>query len=68
MSLALEPGPLGAKINISTEKAGRLLGADVFINMPVFNPAQLIAEIQKLLPAVPLLEKSRQEEKQNKDN
>jgi CheY-like chemotaxis protein len=54
--LALEPGISGARTNSSTEQAGKLLGADAFINMPVFDPVQLIAEIHKLLPAVPWLE------------
>ena len=49
--LALAPGSQGAKTMLSTERAGRLLGADAFINMPVFDPVQLIAEIYKLLPA-----------------
>lgn len=59
MTLALAPGPIGAKVNDSTEKAGRLLGADAFVSMPVFDAAQLIAEIKKLLPLVPALEKDR---------
>jgi CheY-like chemotaxis protein len=54
--LALEPGISGARTNSSTEQAGKLLGANAFINMPVFDPVQLIAEIRKLLPAVPWLE------------
>jgi len=60
MTLALAPGPVGVKINASTEKAGRALGADAFISMPVFDAVQLIAEIKKLLPTIPALEKSKQ--------
>jgi CheY-like chemotaxis protein len=60
MTLALEPGPTGAKVNKSTEKAARLLGADVFLNMPVFDAAELLTEIHKLLPPVPKLEESKQ--------
>lgn len=62
MTLALEAAPMGVKLNASTEKAGRILGADVFINMPVFDPGQLIAEIKKLLPLVPKLERHRLED------
>jgi CheY-like chemotaxis protein len=61
MTLALAPGPIGVKANTSTEKAGRVLGADAFINMPVFNARQLITEIKKLLPAVPMLEESKRQ-------
>jgi CheY-like chemotaxis protein len=61
MILALAPGPMAAKTNLSTERAALLLGADVFISMPVFDPIQLIAEIGKLLPRVPALEESRLE-------
>lgn len=59
MTLALEPGPIGAKALASTEKTGELLGADAFIHMPEFDAVQLIAEIKKLLPLVPALEKDR---------
>lgn len=61
MTLALEPGPVGSGVNISTEKAGRLLGADKFVSMPVFDADKLIAEIKQLLPRVPALEVSRLE-------
>lgn len=66
MTLALAPGPVGVRANVSTEKAGSLLGADVFISMPVFDAAQLIAEIKMLLPQVPALEKSKLEEEEKK--
>ena len=59
MTLSLEPGPTGEKLNDSTEKAGRLLGADAFVSMPVFNALQLISEIKMLLPLVPALEVDR---------
>jgi CheY-like chemotaxis protein len=68
MTLALAPGPIGAKVNASAENAGRLLGADAFVSMPVFDAAQLIAEIKKLLPLVPALETARlKEEKRRTD-
>ncbi len=59
MTLALEPSAIGAKANASTEKTGRLLGADAFVSMPVFDAVRLIAEIKRLLPAVPALEQGR---------
>lgn len=59
MTLALAPGPIGHRLNTFTEKAAQLFGADAFVNMPEFNATQLIAEISKLLPGVPLLEKDK---------
>ena len=59
MILALEASPAGTRTNISTAQAGRLLGADAFISMPVFDATRLIAEIKKLLPLVPMLEKAK---------
>jgi CheY-like chemotaxis protein len=58
MILALEPGPIGVRLNAQVEIAGRQLGADAFISMPVFDAERLIAEIKKLLPKVPWLAKS----------
>lgn len=60
MTLALAPGPVGVKINGSTESAGKAMGSDVFINMPVFDANLLISEIKKLLPLVPRFEKDKQ--------
>jgi len=68
MILALEAGPVGAKFNATAEKTGQLLGADAFLNMPEFDAVQLIAEIKKLLPAVPALEVSRREELEAKND
>ncbi len=65
MTLALRPGPMGIKANASAENVGRLLGADAFISMPVFDASRLIAEIKKLLPAIPMLEKSKREDARN---
>jgi CheY-like chemotaxis protein len=65
MILALAPSYSGAGVNSSTEKAGRLLGADKFVSMPEFDAEQLIAEIKKLLPPVPALEVSRLDEIEN---
>jgi CheY-like chemotaxis protein len=59
MTLALAPGPIGIKLNDLTKKAGQHLGADAFVSMPIFDAVQLIAEIKKLLPSVPMLEIAR---------
>lgn len=59
MTLSLAPGPIGVQLNESVEKAGRLLGANAFVSMPVFDAEQLIAEIKKLLPLLPALEKAK---------
>jgi CheY-like chemotaxis protein len=59
MTLALAPGPIGHRLNTFTEKASQLFGADAFVSMPEFNAAQLIAEISKLLPEMPMLEKDK---------
>ncbi len=59
--MALEPGSTGIKLNSSVETAGKTLGADAFINMPVFDAPRLIAVIKELLPLVPALEVSRLE-------
>jgi len=65
LTLALAASPMGASVNASTEKAGRLLGADAFVSMPVFDAVLLIAEIKKLLPSVPALEIERLKQKKN---
>lgn len=59
--MALEPGPTAVRLNASVEASGKVLGSDAFLNMPVFDAAQLVAEIEALLPVVPALEKSRLE-------
>ncbi len=61
MIMALEPGPTAVRLNASVEASGKVLGSDAFINMPVFDAVQLVAEIEALLPVVPALEKSRLE-------
>jgi CheY-like chemotaxis protein len=68
MILALAPGPTGVKLNHSVAYAGRTLGSDAFISMPVFDAVQLIAEIKKLLPAVPWLERNRLADKASAEN
>lgn len=62
MILALAPGPVGVKLNETVEVAGRALGSDAFISMPQFDAEVLIAEIKKLLPHVPKLERHRLED------
>lgn len=67
MTLALESGPIGKKANPTAEKAGRLLGADAFVIMPIFDSEQLIAEIKKLLPTIPMLELERLKKEEKDD-
>jgi CheY-like chemotaxis protein len=62
MILALAPGPIGVRLKHTVEIAGKQFGADAFVSMPVFDAAQLIAEIKRLLPLVPALETARLEE------
>lgn len=56
--LSLEPGEAGARMDRSTERAGMLLGADGYLLMPVFDAPELIAQIQKLQPRIPVLQQS----------
>jgi CheY-like chemotaxis protein len=56
--LSLEPGAVGARLDRSTARTGRQLGADAYLIMPVFDPHGLVAQIQKLQPAVPVLQQS----------
>ena len=56
--LSLEPGTSGARMDRSTERAGMLLGADGYLVMPVFDATELVAQIQKLQPAIPMLQQS----------
>lgn len=62
MILSLAPGPVGIVANTSTKAAGRLLGADAFVSIPVFDARMLIDEVRKLLPLVPMLEQERQKQ------
>lgn len=66
LTLDLASGPIGAKANSSTEAVGRLLGADAFLSMPVFDAVELIAEIKKLLPTVPMLEREKRNDEEKK--
>ena len=56
--LSLDPSTSGARLDRSTERAGMLLGADGYVVMPVFDATELVAQIQQLLPAVPMLQQS----------
>ena len=56
--LSLEPGEVGARMDRSTERAGMLLGADGYLVMPIFDAIRLVAHIQQLQPAVPMLQQS----------
>ena len=64
--LSLEPGSVGAQVDLSTARAGMALGADGYLIMPEFDPAELIAQIEKLKPAVPLLQQSTTAEEKRK--
>ncbi len=68
MILSLADGPVGVVLNHSTKTAGRLLGADAYVSMPIFDAVVLIAEIKKLLPQIPWLERNRQEDKEVEKN
>lgn len=54
--LSLEPDAVAAQLARSTARAGLLLGADSFVVMPVFDPAELVAQIKRLQPLVPMLQ------------
>lgn len=56
--LSLEPGKTGVQLDRSTERAGVLLGADGYLIMPVFDAPELIAQIQKQQPLIPMLQQS----------
>ena len=56
--LSLEPSATGVRIDRSTERAGMLLGANGYLVMPVFDAPELIAEIRKLQPSIPVLQQS----------
>ena len=56
--LSLEPGAIGAKLDRSTARAGIALGANGYLIMPLFDPSELIAQIQKLQPDIPMLQQS----------
>ncbi|MDP2310252.1 MAG: response regulator [Pseudomonadota bacterium] len=56
--LSLEPGSFGARLDRSTKSAALALGADSYLIMPLFDPGELIAELRKLQPAVPMLRQS----------
>lgn len=56
--LSLEPGTSGARLDRSTKRAGMLLGADGYMVMPVFDAPELLAQIEKLKPLIPMLQQS----------
>ena len=56
--LSLEPGAIGARLDQSAARAGIVLGANGYSIMPVFDALELIAQIQKLQPDVPMLQQS----------
>ena len=64
--LSLAPGAVGARLHGSTASAGLALGADTYMNMPVFDPQELVARIKKLRPSVPMLQQSGTEEEKRR--
>ncbi len=54
--LCMEPTPLASIVNKSTALAGKLLGADKYVYMPDFDAEFLIAQVEPLLPPIPLKE------------
>ncbi len=56
--LSMEPSRAGALLDRSTAKAGKALGADKYVVMPVFDAAELVAQIQLLQPAIPMLQQA----------
>ncbi len=56
--LSLEPGETGARMDRSAERAGVLLGADGYLVMPIFDAAELVAQIEKHQPCIPMLQQS----------
>jgi len=64
--LSLEPGAVGARLRNSTATAGLALGADAYVDMPVFDPHKLVALINKLQPPVPVRQKSVTEEEKRR--
>lgn len=51
--LSLEPGPTGMVLDTAAAMAGRFLGADHCITMNQFDANALIAQLEKMLPALP---------------
>ncbi len=54
--LSLESGATAASLDASTRRAALALGADAYVVMPVFDAAELVAQIRKLQPDVPKLQ------------
>ena len=56
--LSLEPSRQARDLHRSTASAAKMLGADTYAIMPVFDPRELVALIKKLQPSVPALQQS----------
>ena len=56
--LSLEAGASGARMDKTAERAGVLLGADGYLVMPVFDAPELILQIKKVQPRIPMLQQS----------
>jgi len=60
--LSLETGASGARMDQSAERTGMLLGADGYLIMPIFDAPELMSQIRKLQPRIPMLQQAATEE------
>ena len=56
--LSLEPSATGIRMDQSAERTGILLGASGYLVMPEFDAPELIKQIRKLQPSIPMLQQS----------
>lgn len=56
--LSLEPSRQARDLQRSTASAAKMLGADTYAVMPVFDPHKLIELVKELQPSVPVLQQS----------
>lgn len=56
--VSLEPSATGARMDRNAERTGILLGANAYLVMPVFDASELITQIRKLQPSIPMLQQS----------
>lgn len=54
--LSLEATVTAARLDRSTARTGRALGADAYVVMPVFDAAELVVQIRLLQPKEPMLQ------------
>lgn len=56
--LSLESGKIGSHIDKSTAATGLALGANDFVQMPIFDAYLLEQHLRQLLPSVPILQQT----------